>query len=353
MAGTVVITGANGSLALGFVEALLLRYPQHTLIATVRNASPEKDPNTAELVRIISKYPNSRVSVEVLDLGQLASVRTFAQKLAGLVISKEIPRITAIVCNAATLSLEAGQKFTSDDYEATFQVCHLSHYRLILMLLDSIDPTSGRIVMLGSITHYPEKSNPVSSLGPRFPENLEELVKPTPDPPSLIHDRGFQRYGTAKLANVTFALDLNERLKRVCIVSHQRSDSLVYSIQDPRLSNVTVTAMDPGGLPASRAQTEQKKSTKRIMATINFLMPVLKHVTTAFRTTEDAGRELAAVSVDPSFHGKRGYFVGHKEGTPAAVSKDVAMQERLWAACWRWSGMKSEETVLQDYARGL
>jgi hypothetical protein len=111
--------------------------------------------------------------------------------------------------------------------------------------------------------------------------------------------------------------------------------------------------MDPGGLPASRAQAEQKKSTKRIMATINFLMPILKHVTTAFRTTEDAGRELVTVSVDPTFQGKRGYLVGQKEDTPAAVSKNVKMQEDLWAACWRWSGMKPEETILQDYARGL
>lgn len=116
---------------------------------------------------------------------------------------------------------------------------------------------------------------------------------------------------------------------------------------------MTVTAMDPGGLPASRAQAGQKKSMKRIMSTINFLMPVLKHVTTAFRTTEDAGRELATVSVDPTFHGKRGYFVGQKEDAPAAISKDVNMQERLWAACWRWCEMKPEETVLQDYARGL
>lgn len=221
MAGTVVITGGNGSLALGFVEALLSRYPGHTLIATVRNASPEKDLNTAELMRIISKYPNSKVNVEVLDLGQLASVRTFAQKLSGLILSNKLPRISAIVCNAATLSLEAGQKFTSDGYEATFQVCHLSHYLLILMLLENMDPKSGRIVMLGSITHYPDKPNPVSSLGPCFPENLKELVKPTPDPLSLVHDRGFQRYGTAKLANVTFSLDLNERLKRVCIVFHR------------------------------------------------------------------------------------------------------------------------------------
>jgi NAD(P)-dependent dehydrogenase (short-subunit alcohol dehydrogenase family) len=220
MTGTVVITGANGSLALGFVKALLSRYPQHTLIATVRNTSPEKDPNTAELMRIISNYPNSKVNVEALDLGQLASVRTFAQKLSGLVLSKKIPHLSAIVCNAATLSLEAGQKYTSDGFEATFQVSHLSHYVLILKLLESMDPASGRIIMLGSITHYPDKPNPLSSLGPCFPENLEELVKPTPDPQSLIHDRGFQRYATAKLANVTFALDLNERLKNVCTTWH-------------------------------------------------------------------------------------------------------------------------------------
>ncbi|KAF3394302.1 WW domain-containing oxidoreductase [Penicillium rolfsii] len=336
MTGTVVITGANGSLALGFVESLLSRYSHHTLIAAVRNTSPEKDPNTAELMKIIARYPNSKVSVEALDLGQLASVRAFAQKISGQVLSRKIPRVTATVCNAATLSLEAGQKFTSDGFEATFQVCHLSHYLLVLKLLESMDPASGRIVMLGSITHYPDKPNPVSSLGPCFPENLEELVKPTPDPRSLVHDRGFQRYGTAKLANVTFALDLNERLKR-----------------DPKLSNVTVMAMDPGGLPASRAQAEQKKSTKRIMSMINFLMPVLKHVTTAFRTIEDAGRELAIVSVDSTFNGKRGYFVGQREDDPAAISRDVEVQERLWAACWRWSGMKPEETILQDYARGL
>jgi NAD(P)-dependent dehydrogenase (short-subunit alcohol dehydrogenase family) len=234
MPGTVVITGANGSLALGFVEALLSGYPQHTLIATVRNASPEKDLNTAELMKIISKYPKSQVIVEVLDLGQLASVRNFAQRLAEQVLSKKIPRISAIVCNAATLSLEAGQKFTSDGYEATFQVCHLSHYLLVLKLLESMNPTSGRVVMLGSITHYPEKSNPVSSLSPCFPENLEELVKPTPDPQSLIHDRGFQRYGTAKLANVTFALDLNERLKRVCNALHVRRSISVDSSLGPQ-----------------------------------------------------------------------------------------------------------------------
>lgn len=216
MIGTVIITGANGSLGLGFVESFLSKYPQHTLVATVRNPSPDTDPNTAKLLKIVSKYPTAKVHVEALDLGNLAGVRSFAEKLAVQVASKELPRIAAIVCNASTWSLESGQKFTSDDYESTFQVCHLSHYLLVLKLLSSMDTTSGRIVMLGSVVTY-DKYNPLSSLGPCFPDNFEELVKPSSDPPKLVHDRGFQRYATAKLANVTFANDLSERLQKVCV----------------------------------------------------------------------------------------------------------------------------------------
>ena len=72
MAGTVVITGANGSLALGLIDALLARYPQHTIIAALRNPSPDKDANTAKLVQIISKYQGGKVILEPLDLGQLS-----------------------------------------------------------------------------------------------------------------------------------------------------------------------------------------------------------------------------------------------------------------------------------------
>ncbi|KAJ5605571.1 hypothetical protein N7510_008352 [Penicillium lagena] len=331
MSGTVIITGANGSLALGFVDSFLSKYPLHTLVATVRNASPEKDPNTAKLLSLVSKYPEAKVHLEALDLGNLAAVRSFAEKLSLQISSKELPGIAAIVCNAGTWSLESGQKFTSDDYEATFQVCHLSHYLLVLKLLGSIDTTSGRIVMLGSITHYADKPNPLSSLGPCFPDDFEELVKPASDPPNLVHDRGFQRYATAKLANVTFANDLNKRLQK-----------------DPKLSKITVTAMDPGGLPSSRAQAGQKRSARILMATLNTLMPVLKHCTTAFRTTEDAGRDLAAVSVDPAFQGKRGYYVGLRADTAAPVSQDAGMQKKLWEGCWRWAGLTPAETVLQN-----
>lgn len=106
--------------------------------------------------------------------------------------------------------------------------------------------------------------------------------------------------------------------------------------------------MDPGGLPSSRAQAEQRLPVRMLMAVINFLMPVLKHLTTTFRTTEDAGRDLVAISVEPDFAGKRGYFVGPKSDIPAEVTMDVRQQKRLFEACWTWAGLTREETILQD-----
>lgn len=214
MAGTIVLTGANGTLALEYVRHVLELYPGYTLVATVRNAGDD-DPNTAKLRSILRGHPNAKVLIEPLDLGKLSDVRRFSESLGARVNSRELPRISAIVCNAATWSLEAGQKFTADGFEATFQVCHLSHYLMVLKLLGAMDATSGRVVMLGSVTHYPEKKNPLSALRPGFPHDMEKLVHPDPDAPEETHDRGYQRYGTAKLSNVTFVHDLNTRFQRV------------------------------------------------------------------------------------------------------------------------------------------
>ncbi|KAL2808896.1 hypothetical protein BJX63DRAFT_439088 [Aspergillus granulosus] len=331
MTGTVLLTGANGTLALGFVEALLAQHPQYTLVATVRNASPEKDPNTAQLMQLIAKHPRADVHVETLDLGSMAGVRSYAEKLAARVSSKELPRISAIVCNAATWSLEAGQRSTSDGYEASFQVNHLAQYLLVMKLLGSMNTTSGRIVMLSSMLHYPEKRNPLSSLVARIPENMEEILKPGPDPAGLVHDRGIQRYGTSKLANVIFTEDLNRRLQ-----------------QDPELSNITVTAMDPGGIPNSRGQTQQKRVVRVFMAILNLLMPILKYLTTIFRTSKDSGHDLVALSVGPEFQAKRGYYIGLNKGEAASISHDKEVQRRVWEACWKWACLSPGETALQN-----
>ncbi|PYI01597.1 NAD(P)-binding protein [Aspergillus sclerotiicarbonarius CBS 121057] len=333
MDGAVLLTGANGSLALGFIECLLSHHPQITLIATVRNTSPDQDPNTANLLQLIARYPKARFHLEAIDLGNLAQVRSFAGNLADQISSMKLPRISAIICNAATFSFEAGQVLTADGYEATFQVCHLSHYVLILKLLGSMNKVTGRIVLLGSIVHYPENPNPLYSLRPGFPDNMDDLLHPAPDPSTLVHDKGFQRYATAKLANVTLAMDLNRRLQK-----------------DDQLSGITALAMDPGGLPSSRAQAGQKQSARRLFMIIDFLMPVLRHMTRMFRTVQDAGQDLVAVSVGADLQGHRGYYIGTKQAAPAAVSEYREAQDKLWEVSWRWAGLTAEETVLQNAA---
>jgi NAD(P)-dependent dehydrogenase (short-subunit alcohol dehydrogenase family) len=354
--GTIILTGANGSLGLGFVQALLASYPQHILVATVRNTSPQSDPNTASLLKLLSKYPQSRVFVESLDLSSLTSVRSFADRISTRISAGKLPAISAIVCNAFTWSLN-GQRQTSDGYEATFQVSHLSHFVLVLKLLGSMDPASGRVVMLGSEAHDPGKENPLAKLRAGFPDDLEHLVRPPPDEPLRVHDRGFARYGTAKLANVVFMHDLNQRLQAVsCQSFYPRTSDcrkgglmrnfVCIPLQNPKLSAITATCMDPGGLVGSRAHSEQRGGIRRVFGIINVMMPLLRHLTSAVRTTADAGRDLVALSVGAEFQGKRGYFLGKHEAPPARVSLDEEVQKRLWEACWEWAGVTKGETVL-------
>lgn len=217
MAGTVLITGANGSLALGFVQHLLTTYPTYTLIAAVRD---DKDANTARLSAITSS--STIAHIEKVDLGSLDNVRSFAESVAARISSGEIPRISAIICNAFTWSLN-GQLSTQDGMESTFQVGHLSHYLLVLKLLRSM-ASDGRVVMLSSDTHYAERPHPFSRLRAEMPDDVEALVKPRADD-GEEHDRGFQRYGTTKLANVMFMHDLGERLEKVRQRHLQRSIS--------------------------------------------------------------------------------------------------------------------------------
>lgn len=214
MSGTVILTGGNGTLGLAFVQHLINLYPEYTLVTTVRNTSPENDPHTAKLFNIISAKPSVIVHVEKLDLGVLSDVRSFADSISKRVAKGELPPISAIVCNAFNWSLN-GLKYSRDGNEASFQVCHLAHYLLVLKLLESMNPSGGRIVMLGSAAHTPDVPNPIMKFPPRIPENLEELMDPPADKAGEEHGRGFQRYGTAKLANVMFMYDLNRIFEKV------------------------------------------------------------------------------------------------------------------------------------------
>ncbi|KAK4244351.1 hypothetical protein C7999DRAFT_35275 [Corynascus novoguineensis] len=255
----------------------------------------------------------------------------------------QLPRISAIACNALTWSL-AGQKFTAADrYEASFQVSHLSHMLLVLRLLGNMDAglsstagataalKGGRMIMLSSEMHDLERGLPLLyKLRAKIkPDQIYHLIHPPSDKPEETYDRGVQQYATAKLANVAFMWDLNRRLQ-----------------QDPKLSAITVTCMDPGGLVESRAHSEQKPTVRLAMGVVNVLMPVLRHLTSTIRTNNDAGRDLVALSVGPEFQGKRGFIVGQNEAVSAKLNRDEAVQRKLWDACLSWAGISTAGTVL-------
>jgi WW domain-containing oxidoreductase len=210
MTGTIIITGANGSLALAYITHLIKTHPSYTILATVRNASPS-DPNTAQLSSLLSLHPKS--SIEALDLSLLSNVRSFSENTVRRIVAGEIPPIKAIICNAFTMSVTE-QIYTPDGFERTFQVNHLSHFVLVLKLIGSM-VSDGRVVMLGSNTHYTDRSHPLFKQRPGIPEDTELLVKPRPDKKGKEYDGGFHRYGNSKLANIMFMHDLNAKLEKV------------------------------------------------------------------------------------------------------------------------------------------
>lgn len=223
MTGTVIITGASGSLAIATIQELLSKYPSLTVLGTVRDVTKlPKSPSLLRLEEIASRYPPGRFITWNLDLGSLSEVQSFAEEISKQVESGELPSICAIVCNAFTWSLD-GQKFTRDHYESTFQVDHLAHFVLVLRLLRSMNRENGRIVMLSSEVHDPQNQNPLSELGAELPVNarLEELIKPHADDPGKEHDMGWRRYANSKLANVMFMESLNKRLQKVRLTARR------------------------------------------------------------------------------------------------------------------------------------
>ncbi|PUU73502.1 hypothetical protein B9Z19DRAFT_1135054 [Tuber borchii] len=325
--GTVLITGANGTLATALVENLLINHPENPLLLAVRNTS-DSDAHTKNLRRLSSRHPSTPVRIEPLDLSSLASVRTFTTTVMSLISSGAIPPLAAIVCNAFSWSLNSGIQFTKDGYESTFQVCHLGHFLLVLRLLASMEK-AGRVIIIGSEEHSDEKPSLISPYRPGIPEKVEELVKPAPEDAKTTFHRGFTRYATAKLCQTMFMYDLGRRLS-----------------EDPKLSGITVSVLDPGGMPASRCFTEHPTVVKLLM---NYVFApavyLLKYVTSKFRTPWDASTDVMDVAVGDL--GKvSGYYVCKSKTDGSCASRDEILQGVLWRKSVEWTRLEKGETVL-------
>lgn len=225
MAGTVIITGANGSLASSVLDNTFVAFHRHfqALVLTVRNTS-DADGNTKKLRKKISKYPGANVSIRELDLARLSAVHDFAITVTAEIKDGKLPPLSSIICIAHHWNLVGGVETTEDGYETTFQVNHLAHTALVLRLLGSFGPSGGRVAVISSNAHCPGM-HMFEKYWPVIPGDLQLLVKPVAEKPSDNFFRGFQREALSKLAAVMWMHRLNYYLEKVCLSANPRGMS--------------------------------------------------------------------------------------------------------------------------------
>ena len=210
-AGTIILTGANGSLALHAADYLLKSYPDYHAVFAVRDAA-DADPNTQRLRDIMALYPESQCSIHQVDHAELSTVHEFAGSLAASVASGELPPLKAIICNASYWNLVSDPELTVDGYEKAIQVSHIAHVALIMRLTGSFSDDGGRIVLFSSISHY-RRPNFMTHLLPVVPDGTDGIVHPAPGDQKQAY--GMQRYATGKFLITTWMYALNRHLQEV------------------------------------------------------------------------------------------------------------------------------------------
>ncbi|KAI0551103.1 hypothetical protein F4679DRAFT_180524 [Xylaria curta] len=327
MSGTIIMTGANGSVAVHAVQNLLSKAPDTALVLTVRNTS-DSDINTRRLREVTTRSPNSRVSIRKLDLASLKAVNEFAVTISAEIMREKLPPLTAIVCNAFHWNMVADPELTEDGLEKTIQINHISHSALVLRLLGSFGPQGGRVVLFTSNCHYPGR-NGLERYPPSIPDDLEELSKAVSEIDK--QGRGFQRYANSKLVILMWAYALSRRLET-----------------DKSLNKISALVIDPGNIVDSRALRTNTPDMLSYMQkfVLQPLQPVLRFIMPDMRRSADAGVDVAELALNRKHVGERGYFRLMVSGPSSAESLDETKQERLWVKTAEWADITGEDTAL-------
>jgi NAD(P)-dependent dehydrogenase (short-subunit alcohol dehydrogenase family) len=234
-----VVTGANTGLGY-HVAAALAQTGAHVVLA-VRNL----DKGNLALARIVAAHPDADVTLQELDLGSLASVRTAAAALR-----KAYPRIDLLINNAGVMGIP--KQVTDDGFEMQFGTNHLGHFALTGLLLGNLLSVRGsRVVTVSSTGHRL-----------RAAIHFDDLQW------EHSYDR-YAAYGQSKLANLLFTYELQRRLAEqhdntIAVAAHPGASSTELGRSAPRLIKPLWALADTflfqnaamGALPTLRAATD-------------------------------------------------------------------------------------------------
>ena len=186
---TVVVTGGAGGIGHRVAEVFAARGAR--VVIAARNAAKAE----AAVAAIRAEHPGADVEWSALDLASLASVRQFAAGLA--------PRLNSIdlLVNCAGVMAVPVRTLTPDGFEMHFGTNHLGHFALTGLLLPLIGAAG------------PARVITVSAQSARTARlDLDDLQ----------FERGYapmRAYGRSKIANILFALELNQHVDPARVLS--------------------------------------------------------------------------------------------------------------------------------------
>jgi NAD(P)-dependent dehydrogenase (short-subunit alcohol dehydrogenase family) len=275
---TIVVTGANSGIGLEAARVFAAK-DAHVVLA-VRDEKRGQD---------AAAGIEGSTEVRVLDLADLASVRSFAESWTG--------DIHVLVNNAGVMVPPLGH--TADGFELQFGTNHLGHFALTNLLLPHI---TGRVVTVASSAH---RSGTIDF------DDLNWAAR--------RYGGGGGAYEQSKLANLLFTLELQRRL--------ETSGSAVIA-----------TAAHPG-MTATNLMSSSESPVLSLLAKVAVRLFAQDAVMGATPTL------LAATAEVPG-----GSYAGPSNrremaGPPVLVGRsaqaaDLAIAARLWAASEALTGVR-------------
>ncbi|GAA2245099.1 SDR family NAD(P)-dependent oxidoreductase [Kitasatospora cystarginea] len=177
-----LVTGGNAGIGYFVAEQLA------GTGAVVVLGSRDRERASAAMASIRSRVPCAQLRHLQLDLADLASVRTVTGELG-------LDRLDAVVHNAGVALDDPPRRTTKDGHELMFGINHLGHVALTRGLAPLLSAApAARIVTVGSFAARSERLDP---------EDLQ----------SVRDYRPKRAYGRSKLAQMSFAFELDRRLR--------------------------------------------------------------------------------------------------------------------------------------------
>ena len=266
----VIITGASSGVGLHATKALTDR-GWHVVMAC-------RDLAKAKAAAASLHIAADKVSLEWIDLGSQASVRSFV----GRFLSGGLP-LHALVCNAAVyLPLLKEPQRSPEGYEISVATNHFGHFLLSHLLLPHLMPLNGvapRLITLGTVTANSEEfGGKVPIPAPADLGDLQGLEAGFRAPVAMIDGKAFKAgkaYKDSKLCNMIMSREFHRRC-------HD-------------LTGVVFNTLYPGCVADTALFRNAPKLFQKIFPWFQ------KNITKGYVSQQLAGERVAQVVVDPLF----------------------------------------------------